>query len=82
MKCNKCGGMMTPDYMLDLHDDTGTFGCNSWRCMICGEVTDAVILANRHTQINHLDQGQHPAKNGRKQRGIQRIIDLVNRTSA
>lgn len=47
MNCAKCGGVMTPDYMVDLHDDCGVFSITPWRCMICGEVTDPVIAANR-----------------------------------
>jgi hypothetical protein len=39
--------MMTQDYMLDLYDDSGIYGFEPWRCMLCGEITDPVILANR-----------------------------------
>jgi hypothetical protein len=38
---------MTLDYMVDLYDDGGVFGITPWRCLICGEITDPVIAANR-----------------------------------
>jgi len=64
MKCDKCGGMMTSDYMLDLRDDTGAYGFEPWRCMLCGEVTDPVILANRQAQ----DQGDAPQPSKQRKR--------------
>jgi hypothetical protein len=38
---------MVTDYYMDLDDDTGQIGMTAWRCMICGEVIDPVILQNR-----------------------------------
>jgi hypothetical protein len=38
--------MVTQRYT-DLLDDTGQYGLDAWRCLLCGEVTDPVILANR-----------------------------------
>ena len=62
MKCDKCGGVMTPDYMLDLWDDCGIYGCEPWRCMLCGEVTDPVILANRSVHEAGEAQEEYQAK--------------------
>jgi len=68
MECGKCGGTMTPDYMLDLRDDTGTFGFEPWRCMLCGEVTDPIILANREALGLQRDPTPKPKKPRKKSR--------------
>jgi phage major head subunit gpT-like protein len=47
MNCPRCNGMMMVDKYLDLHDDTGEISFNAWRCLVCGEVVDPVILKNR-----------------------------------
>ncbi len=38
---------MTYDRFQDLGDDTGQLSFSGWRCMICGEILDAVIASNR-----------------------------------
>ena len=43
MKCHKCGGVMTYEKFYGNAEDF--FG---WRCIICGEIVDPVILENRH----------------------------------
>jgi hypothetical protein len=47
MDCTRCRGPMVRERMLDLRDDSGRFAFDAWRCLICGEVWDPVILANR-----------------------------------
>ncbi|MBI1820382.1 MAG: hypothetical protein HY036_03400 [Nitrospirae bacterium] len=47
MECPRCKGSMMVDTFLDLRDDTGRFAFRGWRCLICGEVFDPVISANR-----------------------------------
>lgn len=42
---------MIRDQFLDLSDDTGKFRFYGWRCLVCGDVIDPVILANRREQI-------------------------------
>lgn len=38
---------MARENFLDLNDDTGAMAFAGWRCMICGEILDAVIMSNR-----------------------------------
>ena len=45
MKCHKCGGVMTYEKFYGNAEDF--FG---WRCIICGEIVDPVILENRHVR--------------------------------
>lgn len=47
MQCPRCHGPMVSERFEDLQDDTGVVRFNAWRCLNCGEVSDAVILANR-----------------------------------
>lgn len=44
MHCSRCTGLMIRD---DLQDETGLSRFVAWRCLICGEVLDLVILENR-----------------------------------
>jgi hypothetical protein len=44
----------------DLQDETGIERFAAWRCMICGEVLDPVILENRGAAANLLvERGRH-----------------------
>ena len=47
MECPRCKGNMMEESFFDLRDDTGRFTFRGWRCLICGEVFDSVISANR-----------------------------------
>lgn len=38
---------MVAQWYTDLLDDTGHMNIEAWRCLVCGEVCDPVILANR-----------------------------------
>lgn len=44
MNCSRCTGLMIRD---DLQDETALGRFVAWRCLICGEVLDLVILQNR-----------------------------------
>jgi hypothetical protein len=45
MKCHRCGGVMTYEKFYGNAEDF--FG---WRCILCGEIVDPVILENRHVR--------------------------------
>ena len=45
MNCLRCHGLMVAT---KLEDAEGSSRCSSgWQCLLCGEITDAVIAANR-----------------------------------
>ncbi len=50
MKCPRCAGLMVPDDFLDLQDEVTECKFVAWRCLICGEVLDPVILKHRMTR--------------------------------
>ena len=47
MECQRCHSQMVIERFRDLYDDTGVIDFNGWRCLICGEIFDQVISANR-----------------------------------
>jgi hypothetical protein len=47
MNCPKCDSIMGVDRYVDLLDDQGIITVEAWRCVICGQVMDPVMLANR-----------------------------------
>ncbi len=47
MECPRCTGSMIEETFDDMQDDTGQFYFRGLRCMICGEILDPVIVANR-----------------------------------
>lgn len=47
MKCPRCAGLMMQDDYLDLQDEAGQCWFSAWRCLICGEVLDPLILKHR-----------------------------------
>jgi hypothetical protein len=55
MQCTKCKGQMILEEFLDLRDDTGRFTFHGWRCLICGEISDPVIRANRKLRMTPLN---------------------------
>ncbi len=46
MICPRCHGLMVP---ITLVDEQASTSCVSagWRCLLCGEILDSVIVANR-----------------------------------
>jgi len=47
MPCLRCGGLMVSDRFYDYWDDTGQNEFEGYRCLVCGEVLDQVILLHR-----------------------------------
>ena len=45
MKCHRCGGTMAYEKFFGATEDF--FG---WRCILCGEIVDQVILKNRYSK--------------------------------
>jgi hypothetical protein len=61
LNCDRCGGLLVPDFCTDLHNVTGEFDCSTLRCVQCGDVIDPVIQQNRRLQqTNALNQGGLP----------------------
>lgn len=50
MDCVRCQGFMVVDCFVDLAA-SGETAFNGWRCVVCGNISDPVIIANRHTPL-------------------------------
>jgi hypothetical protein len=61
MMCLRCDGVMIYDKFYGSHD---LFW--GWRCVICGEIVDQVILMNRRL----VKMGRMPDTRSKKSRGI------------
>lgn len=46
MECVRCRGLMVEDRFVDLVE-SGQAQFGGWRCLVCGNITDPVIVANR-----------------------------------
>lgn len=47
MRCPRCFGKMAYECFQDMEDDTGNLFFYGWRCILCGEILDSVIMSNR-----------------------------------
>jgi len=47
LKCDRCGGMMSFEQMINTSQEGPEWSFKAWRCLFCGEVIDPLILANR-----------------------------------
>lgn len=50
MQCPRCTGSMIFEVFQDMQDDTGKISFSGYRCLICGEILDPVIVANRQNR--------------------------------
>lgn len=50
MDCPRCSGSMISQIFEDIKDDTGHICFYGYRCLICGEIVDPVIMANRQNR--------------------------------
>ncbi len=48
MKCERCGGLMLMEQFYDFRDDTAEFEFSGWRCLVCGEIVDPLLVGNLH----------------------------------
>lgn len=63
MNCPRCNGYMMQDDFLDIQDETGQCRFVAWRCLICGEVLDPVILKHRSSPPEPMaDRARLPLK--------------------
>ena len=54
VECPRCKGTMVADLFEDLEDDTGAMSFKGWRCLVCGDILDPVIAANRASRPSPL----------------------------
>lgn len=47
MTCERCDGLMVGEWFCDLEATGDDICVEGYRCLLCGELVDAVILKNR-----------------------------------
>ncbi|MBX3120672.1 MAG: hypothetical protein R3B11_17865 [Nitrospira sp.] len=51
MTCTRCDGLMVSEQMCDLRGTDSELCASGYRCLLCGDVVDATILANRRRPV-------------------------------
>jgi hypothetical protein len=64
MRCVRCGGLMACEELTGA-GPSKTGWCESWRCVNCGDLIDAVIFDNRTRSGVAEDREKHLAGVGR-----------------
>ena len=58
MYCPRCRGLMVATALMDVGRSTDRH--TGWQCLMCGEVTDPVINANRKHRLEPKRSGARP----------------------
>jgi hypothetical protein len=55
MGCPRCHNLMVEETFVDLQVSPSVSSFTGWRCVICGEILDSIILQNRtrHPEPQH-----------------------------
>ncbi len=53
MRCHRCGSVMVYERFYYSHEHF-----SGWRCILCGEIIDQVILENRQADISNQNMGR------------------------
>ena len=59
MDCPRCHGLMVPTWLEETADAISGESFSGWKCLLCGEVIDSVIAANRQ---GHQEPMPHRAR--------------------
>ncbi len=59
MNCLRCHGLMVPARLEEAAGVTSGESLSGWKCLLCGEVIDSVIAANRK---HHLEPKRNRAR--------------------
>lgn len=60
MNCLRCHGLMVPARLEEAVGATSGAPTCGWRCLLCGEVIDSVIAANRKGHAEPLPNRSRP----------------------
>jgi hypothetical protein len=52
MTCERCDGLMVSEQICDLQGMNSDLCVNGYRCILCGNVVDSMILENRRRSID------------------------------
>ncbi len=52
MRCERCNGLMVSERICDLQGMNSDLCVDGYRCLLCGNLVDAMILENRQRSID------------------------------
>lgn len=55
MTCERCDGLMVSERICDLQGMSSDLCVNGYRCLLCGNLVDTVILDNRSRSIDAVE---------------------------
>jgi len=70
MICHRCQGLMVEEELRDWGGGRGHDCSESWRCIVCGEIVDAVIRTNRN-EVKKVSFGRRKKQTRHRARAIQ-----------
>ena len=65
--CIRCKGMLAPESLLDLLDNTGQMHRWAYRCIQCGDILDPLILKHRTGDVLPSPQNVHRRRRSKAQ---------------
>lgn len=54
MTCGRCNGLMVDEWFCDLLETGNELCVGGYRCLLCGNLVDAVILENRQRSADSI----------------------------
>lgn len=54
MTCERCDGLMVGEWFCDLQETGDDICVEGYRCLLCGELVDAVILKSRQRSTDSI----------------------------
>lgn len=55
MTCERCNGLMVREQIVDLQGQSSSLCIEGYRCLLCGDVVDSLILEHRNRSTNSSD---------------------------
>ncbi|MBX9660337.1 MAG: hypothetical protein K2X00_17400 [Nitrospiraceae bacterium] len=55
MTCERCNGLMVREQICDLQGRSSSLCVDGYRCLLCGDLVDAMILDNRQRSLNGVE---------------------------
>lgn len=52
MTCDRCNGLIVSDQLCDLQGRSSSHCVDCYRCLLCGDLVDALIFENRRRSVS------------------------------
>lgn len=58
MTCERCDGLMVGERIYDLQGMSSDLCVNGYRCLLCGNLVDSMVLENRQRSLEAFGDGR------------------------